>query len=251
MNPPPAMNSKPFPTSAIRDRQSEISAAFTRAELLITLAVLSLLVAIVLPALAHDRARSARIICANNLRQISAAQQLWGNDHNDLPPVMVPVNQGGTRAHPLAANAWLHFAWLSNELATPKVIFCPSDTGKPAEEFTGSPTNGYLNPNFANRATSYFVGYSGFDGDPQWVFVGGDRNVTINGSAFCSLLNSASSINYGSVTGGHWKTNLHNLVGNVQLRDGSVEMLSSTELRSRFDLQPNDNVSAKHIAIPR
>ena len=244
---PPAMNSKPFPTSAIRDRQSEISAAFTRAELLITLAVLSLLVAIVLPALAHDRARSARIICANNLRQISAAQQLWGNDHNDLPPVMVPLNDGGTRLHPLAANAWLHFAWLSNELATPKVIFCPSDTGKPAEEFTGSPINGYLNPNFANRATSYFVAYSSIYGDPRQAIIGGDRNVTVEGADGCSFLNVASRIGGG---GGRWTTNLHNLVGNAQARDGSVEMLSSEEMQARMLRRFDDN-STKHIAIPR
>ena len=248
MNLPPAMNSKPFPPSAIRDRQSEISAAFTRAELVIALAVLSLLVAIVLPALAHDRARSARIICANNLRQISAAQQLWGNDHNDLPPVMVPLKDGGTRLHPLAANAWLHFAWLSNELATPKVIFCPSDTGKPAEEFTGSPTNGYLNPNFANRATSYFVGYSSFSGDPQQAIIGGDRNVTVeSGSVGCSLRNVASRIDR---IGGKWTTNLHNLAGNAQARDGSVSMLSSEEMQARLLMRYEDNAS-KHLAIPR
>ena len=221
---------------------------FTCAELLITLAVLSLLVAIVLPALAHDRARSARIICANNLRQISAAQQLWGNDHNDLPPVMVPLNDGGTRLHPLAANAWLHFAWLSNELATPKVIFCPSDTGKPAEEFTGSPTNGYLNPNFANRATSYFVAYSGIYGDPRQAIIGGDRNVTVDAAADgCSFLNVASRI---GVSGGRWTTNLHNLVGNAQSRDGSVEMLSSEEMQARMLMRYDDN-STKHVAIPR
>ena len=247
MNPPPAMNSKPSPPSAIRDRHSEIPAAFTRAELLITLAVLSLFVAIVLPALAHDRARSARIICANNLRQISAAQQLWGNDHNDIPPVMVPLNDGGTRLHPLAANAWLHFAWLSNELATPKVIFCPSDTGKPAEEFTGSPTNGYLNPNFANRATSYFVAYSSIYGDPRQAIIGGDRNVTVEGVDGCSFLNVASRIGGG---GGRWTTNLHNLVGNAQARDGSVEMLSSEEMQARMLMRYDDN-STKHIAIPR
>lgn len=232
---------------AIRDRQSEISAAFTRAELLITLAVLSLLVAIVLPALAHDRARSARIICANNLRQISVAQQLWGNDHNDFPPVMVPLNEGGTRGHPLAANAWLHFAWLSNELVTPKVIFCPSDTGKPAEEFTGSPTNGYLNPNFANRATSYFVGYSGSNTDLPQGIIGGDRNVTIDGTSLCPNFNVPSRIDR---LGGQWTTNLHNLVGNAQARDGSVEMLSSEEMQARM-LTQLDFFAQKHIAIPR
>ena len=245
---PPGDQSLLTSAATVFDAAPPSAAAFTRAELLITLAVLSLLVAIVLPALAQDRARSARIICANNLRQISVAQQLWGNDHNDLPPVMVPLNQGGTRAHPLAANAWLHFAWLSNELVTPKVIFCPSDTGKPAQEFTGSPTNGYLNPNFANRATSYFVAYSGINGDPQQAIIGGDRNVTIEGiGAGCSFLNVASRIDR---IGGQWTTNLHNLVGNAQARDGSVEMLSSEEMQARLLRRFDDN-STKHIAIPR
>jgi competence protein ComGC len=129
--------------------------AFTRAELLVILAVLSLLALIVLPALANTRPRSARVICANNLRQIGVGMQLWGNDHDDQPPWEVRLEQGGTYQHPLAPNTWLHFAWLSNELASPKLLLCPADSGKAAYDFTGDPLGGYLHPNFANRATSY------------------------------------------------------------------------------------------------
>lgn len=239
---------KPFMRTLLRIHSARRS-AFTRTELLIILATLLLLALVVLPALANNRPRSQRVICANNLRQIGVAQQLWGNDHNDLLPVMVPVNQGGTRAHALAANTWLHFAWLSNELATPKIVFCPSDSGNPAQDFTGSPTGGYLHPNFANRATSYFTSYSGFLGDPQWTIINGDRNVTIQGSSSCSLLNAASRIDFGS-SAVQWTTNLHTLSGNVQLRDGRVMMTSSAELRALL-VPPDDNVSAKHIALPR
>ncbi len=225
------------------------NAAFTRTDVLVVASVVGLLVAIVLPALANDRTRSSRVICANNLRQISAAQQLWGNDHSDLPPVMVPVAQGGTRLHPLAANAWLHFAILSNELVSARVLFCPSDTGPLADDFTGVPGHGYLHANNRNNATSYFVGYSSAFSDPQSAIIGGDRNVGIDGSAACSLFGYASSIDvrFGS---GRWSTNLHQLNGNVMIRDGSVEMLDSAGLLSRLASQADD-VSVKHLAVPR
>src|SRR5262245_33734498 len=96
-------------------RSTEI--AFTRVDLLIVIAVIVLLAAVVLPALANNRFRSDRVICANNLRQIGMAMQLWANDHNELPPYDVPAAEGGTLGHALAPNAWLHFSWVSNELA--------------------------------------------------------------------------------------------------------------------------------------
>jgi hypothetical protein len=226
--------------------------AFTRPELCVILGVLTLLAFVVLPALANNQSRSARVICANNLRQIGVAQQLWGNDHDDLPPLMVPVSQGGTRQHSLAPNAWLHFAWLSNELGSAQTIFCPSDTGIPARDFSANPNGGYLHPNFLNRATSYFTSYSGFNSDPQWAVINGDRNITIDGGAACSLLNSASSISSqpSGGAGGHWKTGLHDLEGNIQFRDGRVAMLSNPDLRAALVGRVDDN-GAKHVAIPR
>jgi hypothetical protein len=232
-----------------------VQLGFTRVELIVVTGVLVLLGIVVFPALGNSRLRSHLVICANNLRQIGVAQQLWGNDHNDLPPLMVSVNEGGTRAHPLAANAWIHFAWLSNELVTARLVFCPSDVGRPADDFTGSPTSGYLHPNFANRATSYFTSYSSYGGigDPPSEVMNGDRNVTIdNSSSGCSLLNVAARIERWAPFSptGQWKTNLHNLQGNAQLRDGRVEMFSSAGLKAAL-LPFSDDNSSKHIAIPR
>ena len=83
------------PCSALRTSRSAFKFAFTRAELLVILAVLTLLALVVLPALANTRPRSARVICANNLRQIGMAMQLWGNDHGDRPPYEVELADGG------------------------------------------------------------------------------------------------------------------------------------------------------------
>src|SRR6266542_4479208 len=116
------MNLEPSPHCRTHDTAK--LQAFTRVELLGVFAVLALLTLLVLPALANNHPRSQRVICANNLRQIGAGMQLWGNDHNDLFPQEVPVAEGGTRLHPLASNVWLHFAWISNELGSAKVFFC-------------------------------------------------------------------------------------------------------------------------------
>jgi len=148
-----------------------------------------------LPALANNRPRSDRVICANNLRQIGMGFQLWGNDHNDTLPQEVPVLEGGTMQHALAPNVWLHMAWLSNEVATPKIFLCPSDTGQPASDFTGNPAGGYLHSNFRNAATSYFLGYTGASiiNDPD-ATIAGDRNVSNAGVTGCSRFNTALRI---------------------------------------------------------
>lgn len=124
--------------------QPRPASGFTRLELVALLAALALLAAAVLPALAGNRIRSDRVLCANNLRQISMALQQWGNDHSDQPPWEVLPADGGTYAHALSPNVWYHFAWISNELASPRILFCPTDTGKPARDFTGDPAGGYL-----------------------------------------------------------------------------------------------------------
>ena len=236
---------------AIRDRQSEIADAFTRAELLITLAVLSLLVAIVLPAIAHDRARSARIICANNLRQISAGFQLWGNDHGDQPPWEITPAEGGTKLHPLGVNAWLHFAWISNELNSARVLLCPSDSGRLADDFSFSPTGGYLNANYRNTATSYYLSHAFMGG--QFVMFAGDRNLITDSGAFgCSVFSQVNNVGLPTLRG--WDTNLHNQAGNIVRLDGRVNQYSNEELRSavRLDLiGDRGDRSALHILKPR
>src|SRR5947207_15875450 len=118
---------------------THLNTALTRLDLVGVLAGLTLLAIIAAPVLANPRGHADRVVCANKLRQIGLAMQIWGNDHGDAVPHEVPVDQGGTRQHPLAVNAWLHFSWVSNELGNARVLFCPSDEGHPARDFTGDP----------------------------------------------------------------------------------------------------------------
>jgi prepilin-type processing-associated H-X9-DG protein len=225
--------------------------AFTRAELLVILAVLALLALVVLPALANNRPRSARVICANNLRQIGMAMQLWGNDHNDLTPWDVPVAEGGTKLHPLAVNVWLHFAWMSNELVSPKVLFCPSDTGRPASDFRLAPGTGYLNANLRGNATSYLLSHA-FRGGPNVLLVA-DRNMgSDQGLGGCSVFNTALGVSFRPYSGAFvWNTNLHNHQGNFLRADGRVEQVSNEGMRdviARYPIDDNGNI---HFIPPR
>ena len=234
------------------DLSAHSKSAFTRADLLITLGVVALLALVILPALANQRPRSARVICANNLRQIGVGFQLWGQDHGDMPPQEIHYSLGGTSRHPLVANVWLHFSWISNEVVTPSVFLCPSDSGQPARDFTANPTSGYIHGNFRNRATSYFLGYVSFErGNTPEAVIAGDRNLNWDQQGSCSRLGIAQiilqSTNY---PGGRWTNALHGTMGNVLSFDGRVRQLGNPALKHALTPLPGDS-DRKHIIFPR
>ncbi len=70
--------------------------AFTLTELLVTVAVGSLLI-VALPTLQSDRENLRRAICANNLRQIGQAMIIYSDDFRGSFPSSAPVNdESGT-----------------------------------------------------------------------------------------------------------------------------------------------------------
>src|SRR5436190_4001931 len=60
--------------------------SFTLIELLVVAAIISILTALILPALRSSRERSKRIACANNVRQIVLAMYYYSNDYEGLLP---------------------------------------------------------------------------------------------------------------------------------------------------------------------
>lgn len=230
--------------------------AFTRTELLLVIAVVILLAAVVLPALASNRSRSDRVVCLNNLRQIGLALQVWGNDHGDRIPWHVPPADGGTRLHPLSANTWLQFAWLSNELASPKLAFCPSDSGRFATDFTGDPSHGYIHPNFANRATSYFINAHPYGELAGNQMLAGDRNIPMQGNSSCWAMTSLSwAQECPAWPSMNWTNGLHGSnVGTLLMFDGQVVQANGQKLRSAFEYIcyfGGSVGSTAHISIPR
>src|ERR1700689_1188637 len=110
---------------------------FTPIMLLVVIAVLALLAAMLLPALAAAKRKAQRINCVNNLKEIGLAFRVWEGDNGDKYPMSVPSANGGSLEKvasglsPGVVNGFTNvFYVMSNELSTPKILYCTSDTPK-------------------------------------------------------------------------------------------------------------------------
>ncbi|GAG45738.1 unnamed protein product, partial [marine sediment metagenome] len=115
--------------------------AFTLIELLVVVAIVTLLVSILLPALGHAREHGKRVRCTSNLRQIAVAWQMYLDDGtNWVFPAYIDNIQwfyggkveiyavpGGGILNPRPLNRYLSLDPYGNRAA--QVFHCPSDRG--------------------------------------------------------------------------------------------------------------------------
>lgn len=80
----------------MRKRSVSESDAYTIIEVLVTLGVLSVLAAIVFPVLLSARQKAWETACANNLRQLGAAMEMYLQDHDEVFPPSYVVTGPGT-----------------------------------------------------------------------------------------------------------------------------------------------------------
>jgi len=104
-------------------------------ELLVVIAIIAILAALLLPALANAKAKSWRIQCASQMRQLGFGFNLFVDDNNDRYP---PAGYG-TAAGQLAWDSWIHryiggvapdADLITGETPTvfcPKIEKCPAD----------------------------------------------------------------------------------------------------------------------------
>ena len=120
---------------------------FTLVEILIVLAIITLLVAILLPVLSSVRAAGRSAVCVSNLRQLGQAMQQYTADNDHFPRGLDPADRYTPQmwaGNPDAGGDILTATPLLSEvmapyIKSPQLWKCPSDTGFDVVDITGLP----------------------------------------------------------------------------------------------------------------
>jgi type II secretory pathway pseudopilin PulG len=214
------------------------TAALTLVEVLVVIAVLFVLATLILPNLAGSHT-ARRSLCVQNLKQIDLAFHVWAGDHGDKFPMQVSVTDGGTMELNDGRNALATFLVMSNDFATPKVLWCPADKDHAlATDFTAG---------FSSKNVSYFVGLDAADNFPKSL-LSGDDNFAIGGIPIrpgllkfltnAPIVWTASSetswgpraLEFPTNASIVWTDERHINVGNIGLTDGSVRLSNNSNL---------------------
>lgn len=258
--------------------------AFTLIELLVVIAIIAILAAMLLPALAAAKKKAQKISCVNNIKQVGLAFKIWAGDNSDRYPNQVQGAAGGAQEYVTYSttastklNPNMVFMVMSNELSTPKVTYCPSDSYHQT-----TPTNfniGYVGANVypptaiqsvAGQA-SYFVNGNASDNDPQLIVsgdlnIGNQANTANNAAASYAFIATAAapttpnSTSAQLLTGTAWgnaatawawtQNENHQKTGNILVADGSVQSVTISGLHSALQNSTN-GTATQYFNFPK
>ncbi|HEY1662956.1 MAG TPA: prepilin-type N-terminal cleavage/methylation domain-containing protein [Verrucomicrobiae bacterium] len=240
--------------------------AFTLIELLVVIAIIAILAAMLLPALAAAKRKAQRINCVNNLKETYLGFKIWEGDNGDQLPMAVSTTTGGGKEYVYSYatdpagtfsgtySPYSLFQVASNQLATPKILYCTSDnnpnaaapgivptTGAPPTTHTGTYATNFNNTTFGDAYISYFVGGDANEAYPGMVAFG-DRNIgttgtTANNPAPSTVMFADAFQIFNLTAGGSSATwawsaqDLHLGQGNIGLTDGSCAQVTVNGLR--------------------
>ncbi len=192
-------------------------AGFTLIDFLIVVVTVVLLVFAGLPFLTRPTGRpNQRLRCVGNLKQVNLSFLMWSNDHEEKFPWQVSTNQGGSMEFIGTSETFQHFLAVSNEMTSPKPLWCRSDSQRTSAQRFDS--------GLANSNLSYFVSLDAVERQPHSI-LSGDRNLT--GGV---LTNGVMLLTTNSRAG--WTEAMHKNAGNISFADGSVQQMSADGLKA-------------------
>ena len=209
--------------------------AFTLIELLVVIAIIAILAALLLPTLARAKEQAKCAMCISNLKQIGLAFRTFSLDHEGVYPWRLSPQEGGTYG-PAAGAGWKNYLAISNELASPRILVCPSDRGTRANALDwSSAPSGFINAANRNQALSYFTGLDTYE-ELSVTMVAGDRNIGGGKIDNCQSVSPAPGVKALELTATdttiRWTNSIHGLLGNIAVCDGSVQKTRTPALRT-------------------
>jgi len=151
--------------------------AFTLIELLIVIAIISILAALLLPVFSTAREKARQSSCLNNMKQLSAAFMIYSQDSDaSFPPALARDNPSA----PLYASSWEYL--LQPYVGDVRVLVCPSSGHDNMDWQSGSPD---ILENYAYAPTAKVAGFDALSvsseafGTAAWEGIGGFQGVSL------------------------------------------------------------------------
>lgn len=124
---------------AISERQSRTRSgerAFSLIDVLVTLAVISILIGLLLPTLSGVRETTRQLVCRSNTRQLGFGLALYADDYRDRLPLTIFTTTGELQRTTQVRRdtfpaSWDGIGYLYSQeyLTAPGVFYCPSHSG--------------------------------------------------------------------------------------------------------------------------
>jgi prepilin-type N-terminal cleavage/methylation domain-containing protein/prepilin-type processing-associated H-X9-DG protein len=182
---------------------------FTLIELLVTVAIISILAAMLLPALSRAREAARRVSCSNNLRQMGLSFSMYASEHGgDFPTILRYTGELCNEKN----KSVIMFdgpSMYPEYLTEARVLACPSGLNavsdvksgrwSRADGINGSRRGGSINPCLIDQL-SYF--YTGWILEAEWITEPGTRDMS---QTFFQAFKTRLTSDDVSLLDGSWK----------------------------------------------